>query len=231
MDYSLVIPAFNEEAHIATVLAAIRPLSAVAITVVNDGSSDGTATVVLQQRKLDSRIRLLQMPGNRGKAAAVVAGAEASPTDLIVLLDADLTKLRPDHIQALLEPVARGDADMSLAVFVRRFPPRDWAHWPSPMLSGQRALRWSLFRDTPQLASARYGIEVALNLHAQRRHYRVAHVPWRNVGHIGRTAKLHPLRGCVAILQMWGQIIHYWLKHPLIPRRVQAHSSGHTKAE
>lgn len=76
--------------------------------VVDDGSEDGTAEAVRRWAERDSRVRLLRLPVNGGKAAAMTAGAEVSPSDLVVFLDADLLGLRPEHVRALAGPVAAG---------------------------------------------------------------------------------------------------------------------------
>jgi glycosyltransferase involved in cell wall biosynthesis len=88
---SLVIPAFNERARIGATLerlvGALRPRRPFEVLVVDDGSRDGTAEVVRGFAQDHPEIRLLEMPRNRGKGAAVrfgmlrAAGAEACFTD------------------------------------------------------------------------------------------------------------------------------------------------------
>ncbi len=70
--YSIVIPAFNESARIPatleSVIACIREKGWDAeVIVVNDGSTDSTAQLVLDMAGEAPEIRLLENPGNRGK--------------------------------------------------------------------------------------------------------------------------------------------------------------------
>ena len=90
---SVVIPAWNEEARIGSTLEAIAGyLDALRedyeVLVVDDGSSDGTGRVV--EAAGGRRVRLLRLPENRGKGAAVRAGVLASRGDEILFSDADL---------------------------------------------------------------------------------------------------------------------------------------------
>lgn len=93
---SVVIPAYNEERRIGASLAAIISYldsgqEDYEIVVVDDGSRDGTAATVEQaQGAAGGRVRLLRMPENRGKGAAVRAGVLASRGAEVLLSDADL---------------------------------------------------------------------------------------------------------------------------------------------
>jgi len=209
----VVIPACDEAPRLPAVLA---PLAAVPeverITVVDDGSRDGTAAVAREWGVRDPRIRVLRLPENRGKGAAIVAGAEASPGDLVVLLDADLLGLEAQHVRDLALPVAEGGCDMTVGIFREGRLATDLAQSAAPILNGQRALRWSLFRDTPGLVGCRGGAEVALSRHARRRGYRVLRVPLRGMTHVMKQEKRSRLAGRLAHLRMFGEIFRYLLR-------------------
>ncbi len=209
---SVVISAYNEERYISAVLEPLRSTPDLArITVVDDGSEDGTSTVVECSLKQDPRLRLLRLEANQGKGGAMVAGAEASPGDLIVFLDADLVGLKPANLLALIEPVSDGRSDMSLGVFRGGRFGTDLTQHLTPFLNGQRCLRWSLFRDARDLAGCRSGVDVALSLHAHRRRYRVVKVPLHGVTHVMKHEK-HPfLQGELAHARMFGEIFRYLL--------------------
>jgi glycosyltransferase involved in cell wall biosynthesis len=189
------------------------------ILVVDDGSQDNTAAVALSFNKNDPRIQLLRLSANCGKGGAMVAGVEASRHDLILFLDADLLNLRPHHIEQLIEPVRSGRCQMALAHFRNGHHFTDWAHNAFPLLSGQRCLRWSLFRETPDMTNARWGIEVALSVHAWRHHYAVASVDWPGVTHTMRMTKLNWWRGCWTHAQMWADIAKYLAKQLTTPAK------------
>ena len=104
---SVVIPALNEEASIAVVLAAI-PLAVVdEIIVVDGGSSDRTVEIAQA-----GGARVICEP-RRGYGRACAAGVAAAEGDVIVFLDADGAD-DPMQIPELLAPILAGRADMVL---------------------------------------------------------------------------------------------------------------------
>ena len=209
-----IVPAYNEERYLANVLDVLCQVpDLVQITVVDDVSEDNTSGVVRSYCERDARVRLLRLPANRGKGGAVVAGAEASNSDLIALLDADLIGLRPEHVLALIKPLQTGACSMTLGLFTGGRFWTDWSHRLTPFLSGQRCLRWSLFRSTPALATSRWGVEVALSLHAWYNGYDVMAVPWDGVTHVMKCEKVGLLRGGWSYLHMYGQIAKYVMSH------------------
>jgi dolichyl-phosphate beta-glucosyltransferase len=94
--YSIVIPAFNESARIPatleSVIACIREKGWDAeVIVVNDGSTDSTAQLVLDMAGEAPEIRLLENPGNRGKGYAVRNGILHALGDIVMFTDSDLS--------------------------------------------------------------------------------------------------------------------------------------------
>ena len=92
---SVVIPVFNEASRIAPTVAAIRRqlpalTSSWEIRVVDDGSTDNTASIVEQLAADDGRI-VLQREPHRGKGGAVRAGMLAAVGDVRFMCDADLS--------------------------------------------------------------------------------------------------------------------------------------------
>lgn len=88
---SVIIPAYNEEAGVATQIRSIqRTLDEQhlihEVLVVDDGSSDRTA-----DEALGAGAFVLQHPENRGYGAAIKTGILAARFDVIVIIDADGT--------------------------------------------------------------------------------------------------------------------------------------------
>lgn len=211
---TVVIPAYNEEKRIGHVLDVLGHVTEFTqIIVVDDGSTDKTAAILFEYQQLDRRIHLIRLPINCGKSGAMLAGANASFNDLIVFLDADLIGLCPQHILALIKPVQNGQCHMALGIFNEGRWQTDWSHRLTPFLSGQRCLRWSLFRSTPNAATTRWGIELALSLYAWCNQYPVMAVSWFGVTHAMRSEKMDGLKACWSHLKMWLDIGKYLVRN------------------
>lgn len=93
---SVVIPAYNEERRLVPTLDRVsawlsqQPWSS-EVLVVNDGSRDATADVVLRFASQDPRVRLINNDRNRGKGYTVAHGVREAQGDLILFSDADLS--------------------------------------------------------------------------------------------------------------------------------------------
>ncbi len=92
---TVVVPAHNEAANIAAIYEAITqavaPLDVVLeLVFVDDGSSDGTATLVTELATHDGRVRLIALTRNFGHQAAVWAGLSAATGHAVITLDCDL---------------------------------------------------------------------------------------------------------------------------------------------
>jgi dolichol-phosphate mannosyltransferase len=104
---SIVIPAYNEEAFIGTLLDRVMSVDTESlgfskeIIVVDDGSKDGTSTLV---RRFPS-VRLIQQE-NQGKGRAVQRGIREAAGDYVLVQDADLEYDPADYIP-MLATVAR----------------------------------------------------------------------------------------------------------------------------
>ncbi len=110
--YLVLIPAFNEEQRIASVIAAIqRAVPGTEILVVNDGSRDNTAAAARRAGAV-----VVSHPFNMGYGAAIQTGykfARDKEYDFLVQLDAD-GQHDPTCIPALLAPVLAGEADIAI---------------------------------------------------------------------------------------------------------------------
>src|ERR1700751_1957477 len=115
--YSIVIPAYNETTRLAAslekVLAYVHAQGWDAeVIVVNDGSRDNTAELVREFAAKDSRLRLIENPGNRGKGYAVRNGMLNAQGEGIVFSDADLSS-PIEEMPKLLAALAAG-ADIAI---------------------------------------------------------------------------------------------------------------------
>ncbi len=179
-----VVPARDESARIAaTVYTLLQSGRVEEVIVVDDGSTDTTA-----ERAREAGARVLRLPRNRGKGAAVAAGVELASAPVLLLCDADLGT-SAGAIIPLLDAVIGGTADMAVAAPPGGGPSgfgmvESFARWGIRLLggknlrrplSGQRALRRNDFPvgNTP----AGFGLEVGLGVDALRAGRRVLEIP------------------------------------------------------
>ncbi len=115
---SIIIPAYNEEATIRTILDSVRTVALPEdiqreLVVVNDCSSDRTAEIVRSyiSEHPDTEISFYEHEVNKGKGAALHTGIDKASGDYIVVQDADL-EYDPEEFALLLKPILNGHADV-----------------------------------------------------------------------------------------------------------------------
>lgn len=104
---AVLVPAYNEETVITRTVASLLASTIadrMAITVIDDGSTDATSDVVRRAFAGDNRVRVYRKE-NGGKAAALNYGISRSKEDLLIAIDGD-TLLQPDAIEKLIRPFA-----------------------------------------------------------------------------------------------------------------------------
>jgi len=205
----ILIPALDEAHTVASVVRCARGAGIGPVVVVDDGSTDATAQVA--QR---AGAEVVRLPQNLGKGGALAAGAERRSEEVIVLLDADLTGLRPEHVRALAAPVVAGEAVMSRGVFTEGRWSTTAAQRIAPQLNGQRAVLREHLLEVPGLASSRYGVEVAITEHANAAHWSTVDVPLPGVSQVTKEEKLGVVRGVCKRLRMYAEIV----RQVLFPR-------------
>ncbi|MDX2227017.1 MAG: glycosyltransferase family 2 protein [Verrucomicrobiae bacterium] len=107
LDLSIVVPIYNETENLPELLAEIDgvlgPLGlSYEITLVNDGSTDGSETVLERLSSQFPALRVLHFEKNAGQSAALHAGLNAARGRLLVSLDGDLQN-DPADIPAMLD--------------------------------------------------------------------------------------------------------------------------------
>lgn len=111
---SIIIPAYNEEKTIQTVIENVLSAKSLGLEkeliVVNDASTDGTAEK-LKRYEGSSAVKVFHHPENRGKGAALKLGFSKATGDVMLVQDADL-EYNPDDYEDLLGPIVEGRADV-----------------------------------------------------------------------------------------------------------------------
>jgi GT2 family glycosyltransferase len=114
MDLSVVIPTYNQadllKESLRSLIDQTVPQQAYEIVVVDDGSTDHTATVL---HEFGPPVRVIRLPTNRGRSAARNAGIRAAVAPLVALVDSDII-VRRDFLTSHLEAHQRhGDGILS----------------------------------------------------------------------------------------------------------------------
>lgn len=166
---SAIVPVFNEEATVASVVERLLHCDCVdEVVCVNDGSTDRSLEIL---HRFGDRIRVVDVQPNRGKGHALAEGIRRASGDIVVFLDADLTNLSAEHVAALLAPITAGQARAVLGSpggdlfysLASAFTPRI-APSVGSVFSGQRAyLRQDLLPHATRMEVTRFGVEVYLN--------------------------------------------------------------------
>ncbi len=205
----VVIPTYNESENIVRILHRVREsLPEAGLLVVDDGSPDGTADLVLGVAAELSDVHLLARPAKSGLGSAYRDGFAwglERGYDAFVEMDADFSH-DPSALGSILEPLARG-YDVSIG---SRYMPGgsipNWA-WHRELLSrggnryasavlglgvadstaGFRAYSASILRslDLDHIRAEGYGFQIEMTYRAKQHGARITEVP---ISFVDRTA-------------------------------------------
>ena len=208
-----VIPAYNEEKHIADVVRRTRQ-QLDDVLVVDDGSADKTA-----ERARDAGAEVIVHEQNRGKGETIKTGLRHwldRQSDFVIILDAD-GQHRPEEINRFAEAARTSDAkmlvgtrmnDLSSMPLVRRIVNR----WMSGRISatcgqeipdtqcGFRMLHRSVI---PELlgGAARFDYETEMLIIASRKRFRIDSVPISTV-YSDEVSSIHPVRDTLRFFKL-----------------------------
>lgn len=124
--YAVIIPAFDESATIARVIQNVRQYSSADIIVVDDHSRDDTVAIARAVGAL-----VISLPQHLGAWGAVQTGlryALKNNYQVAVTMDAD-GQHEPEYIQALLQPICQGQADVAIGAAPQRVSPARRIAW------------------------------------------------------------------------------------------------------
>jgi len=217
MRLSVVMPCYNEADTLPLILAKVRAVNFdKEIIVIDDCSTDATATVLAAEQQRDPTLRVYRHEHNRGKGAAVRTGFAQAHGDIIIIQDSDL-EYDPNDYYEVVTPIMEGKVNV---VFGSRFMGRHtgmyfWNAlgnkfltfltnflfncWLSDMETCYKAFRADIIKGIP-LESNDFRIEPEMTAKILLRGHRIYEVP---VSYLGRTyeegKKMKPSQGLWAI--------------------------------
>lgn len=119
---SVIVPAYNAVKYLHPCLNSVihQTYSNLEIIIINDGSTDQTATIIENFQKKDPRIKIISQK-NSGLSAARNAGLQKATGDYLTFVDADDT-IEPTMLEQLLLALKKYHADISVCSFQETFP-------------------------------------------------------------------------------------------------------------
>jgi glycosyltransferase involved in cell wall biosynthesis len=185
-ELAVVVAAHEEAERIGATVRALRgAFPGALIWVGDDASKDGTAEqAMLAGAQVVRRGKAHGKGGNAGAACEAALSAVPAPR-LVLLCDGDLGK-SAGKLGPLVEAVAAGECDLTVAEFARRVGggfgvALGFARWAERRLcgfearapiSGQRAMRAETLREVLPFARG-FGMEIGMTVDAVRAGYRV----------------------------------------------------------
>jgi len=110
MTVSALVPLYNEETTITTILKKLIAVKQVTeIILVDDGSTDRSLELALKIKS--KKLEIFKLEKNSGKTAAIQKAITEATGDIIFIQDADL-EYDPEEIESLIEPIINGFADV-----------------------------------------------------------------------------------------------------------------------
>jgi len=199
----VIIPAYNEERTVGSVVQAAKQCALVdEVVVVSDGSTDNTA-----REASSAAARTIELSPNRGKGGAMLVGFAHTDADVVLFLDADLVGLTPAHVESLLKPILKGEVASTLGVFGSGRLMTDLAQRVAPFLSGQRAMTRAVLSGAPNFADTGWGVEIALTRYLRESDTATRTVPLNDVTQVMKEEKLGLWRGLASRLRMYWHIL------------------------
>ena len=113
---TIIVPCYNEEEALPVFYRAVckvaegLPQYALSLLLVNDGSRDGTLSVMRELARQDERVRYLSFSRNFGKEAAMFAGFCNAKSDYVAVMDADMQD-PPELLPQMLAILEAGEYD------------------------------------------------------------------------------------------------------------------------
>lgn len=192
---SLLVPVYNEAAHLDDITKKIFSVPNVTeIVFVDDGSKDRTSEILQTlKNQARSKVQIITHPRNRGKGGAIQTGIAAATSDFVVIQDADL-EYDVQDLPPIFDALTNGKADV---VFGSRFLKSNPNIYPLYLMgnklltfvinvlsggtltdsyTGYKGMSTSLWKSL-QLSSNGFEIEAEISTKCLRRKLKILEIP------------------------------------------------------
>lgn len=145
LELSVVIPVFNEKNNLVPLYERLKKVmqdsgKRYEIIFIDDGSTDGSFSILKDIHDKDKNVRVIQFTRNFGQHPAIMAGFNITQGEIIVTIDADLQN-PPEEIPKLIQKLDEG-----YEVVFGVFPQRKHSFFRR---AGSQFTKWVLSRVTP----------------------------------------------------------------------------------
>jgi glycosyltransferase involved in cell wall biosynthesis len=228
---SVIVPAYNEEATLLTVIRNLLALDFVQeIIVVDDCSTDRTLEIANAVASDCPKVKVLHHSVNQGKTEALKTGFQASQGEIVIVQDADL-EYNPEEIAGVIEPILDGNADVCFGsrflvrktarvLYFYHFLANKFLTFLSNMFTnlnmsdvetGYKAFRGEIIRSMI-ISSEGFGFEIEVTAKVAKLHCTIYEVP---ISYYGRTYEQGKKIGLKDGIAAIGYIFKYNLFTPL----------------
>ena len=201
-DVTIIIPAYNEEEGITTVITQLKGLGEnYEILVVDDGSTDNTYKLASE-----TGVKVIRHPYNKGYGAALKTGIRNAAADVVLFMDAD-RQHKPSDIKKLMQHI--GEYDMVVGartkkskISLLRRPGKKILSITANYLAGMkipdlnsgfRALKKSVALEFMHILPNTFSFSTTITLALINSGYSVKYVPIEAPERVG-TSKIKPFR-------------------------------------
>jgi len=219
---TIIIPSFNEEKGIKSVLESMKKFSSkFEIIVVDDGSKDATSRIV---NKFPG-VKLIRHDVNKGYGASIKTGVRQASSNIIIITDADAT-YPSQRIPDLLKKYREGNIDMvvgartgeNVKIPLIRKPAKWFIKKLADYLSGEniidinsglRLIRKDLISKFNRILPEGFSFTMTITLALLTNGYRVEYIPIDYHKREGKS-KLRPLRDTYGFLKLIVRTVLYF---------------------
>jgi glycosyltransferase involved in cell wall biosynthesis len=218
---SIIVCVYNEETTIQSVIEACANYNKDSeIIVVDDGSTDSTESIL---RKMAETVdfRYIRQDTNRGKSYAMALGVEEANNEIILFFDADVTGIKKEHFEKILQPMYTDEADMVLGHPSETLI--DYRVNPFKGLTGERAMfRKDILAIIDEIREISFGIETYINLYYKAHGKRIKYIIMDGLTHPTKYKKTSAVKATVDLISEGQEIAQTLLKnYDLITKRIE----------